>query len=98
MSDFNGYYVRWCAGEDHLWTVGFDRPDTGEWEPASDHDSEREAKQRAWELNGVEHRFAYLRSEPGLWTVGDCSRGYWDPVSDHDSEREAAAVVRELNG
>jgi hypothetical protein len=97
MSEFQGFYVRRCAGEDWLWTVGFDYPGTGEWEPESDHGSEREAKVRAWGLNGVECRYAYRRSEPGLWTVGDCGGGYWDPVSDHDSGHEASETVKRLN-
>ena len=90
------FYVRRCTGEDYLWTVGFDHPRSG-WEPASDHDSEREAKRRAWELNGIEGRYVYMRSEPGLWTVGTCANGFWDPVSDHDSEAEAAETVMEMN-
>ncbi len=90
------FYVRRCADEDYLWTVGFDHPRSG-WEPESDHDSEREAKQRAWELNGVAGRYVYMRSEPGLWTVGECDSGYWDPDSDWDSPHEAADRVKELN-
>jgi hypothetical protein len=95
-NEFNGYYVRRCTGEDNLWTVGFDHPLAG-WEPESDHNTERAAKRRAWELNGIESRYAYMRSEPELWTVGDCSRGFWDPVSDHGSAAEAADEVIELN-
>lgn len=97
MSDFEGYYVRGPGGGDSLWTVGFDLPGSGAWEPDSDHDSERDAKRRAWELNGVERRYAYQRSEPGLWTVGCCRDGFWDPISDHDSAAEAAEEVMGLN-
>lgn len=95
MSDQGGFYVRPSTSE-VLWTVGFDHPKTG-WEPESDHNTERDAKRRAWELNGIEHRYVYMRTEPGLWTVGDISGGFWDPVSDHGSETEAADEVITLN-
>jgi len=97
MPEFHGFYVRRCAGEDRLWTVGFDHPGDGRWVPESDHDIERDAKRRAWELNGIEFRYTYLQSEPGLWTVGDCRLGFWDPVSDHGCKAEAAAAVTALN-
>lgn len=43
--------------------------------------------------------YTYLRSEPGLWTVGDYSpAGKWQPESDHDSREDAAARVAWLNG
>lgn len=79
-----------------LWTVGFDKPD-GSWEPESDHGSEREAKQRAHLLNGVEARFVYWRSEPRLWTVGEIGGSILYPHSDHGSEAEAASAVIDLN-
>ncbi len=43
--------------------------------------------------------YAYLQSEPTLWTVGyyDPS-GKWQPQSDHGTEREARAKVAYLNG
>lgn len=83
--------------EPSLWTVGFRKPD-GEWEPESDHGSERDAKVRAHHLNGVEAEYVYIRSEPGLWTVGSYYGGTdWTPDSDHGSETEAAARVMELN-
>lgn len=43
--------------------------------------------------------WVYIKSEPGLWTVGfyDPS-GQWQPESDHTSTREAAARVHYLNG
>jgi hypothetical protein len=43
--------------------------------------------------------WVYLRSEPGLWTVGyyDPS-GRWQPDSDHGSADEAAQRVHWLNG
>lgn len=41
----------------------------------------------------------YLRSEPGLWTVGFYRPDdRWEPESDHGSKDEAAARVRWLNG
>lgn len=42
-------YVR---SEPQLWTVGYHRPDTGKWEPESDHGSAREAAARVHWLNG----------------------------------------------
>ena len=43
--------------------------------------------------------YTYLRSEPGLWTVGDYAPdGRWQPESDHDSREDAAARVAWLNG
>lgn len=80
----------------HLWTVGFTKPD-GKWEPESDHDSEREAKQRATLLNGTEERYVYHRSEPRLWTVGEIGGSVFFPHSDHGSESDAADTVIELN-
>jgi hypothetical protein len=43
--------------------------------------------------------WVYIRSEPGLWTVGFYSPdGAWHPDSDHDSTEKAAARVHFLNG
>jgi hypothetical protein len=43
--------------------------------------------------------FVYLKSEPGLWTVGHYGgNSKWVAESDHDSEKEAAARVHYLNG
>ena len=43
--------------------------------------------------------WTYIRSEPGLWTVGQYGpAGKWEPESDHGSTDEAAARVRYLNG
>jgi hypothetical protein len=96
QSSFAGYYVVPSTGEDRLWTVGVELPWNGAWEPESDHGSEREAKQRAWLLNGIEARYAYWRSEPGLWTVFDGANG-GEPESDHGSEADAANEVIRLN-
>jgi hypothetical protein len=93
MTDFTGYYVRYIQSA-RLWTVGVDLPWDGSWEPESDHRSEYAAELRVHELNGVDHQWAYWRSEPGVWTVFDASG--W-PISDYDSEADAAAVVIRLN-
>jgi hypothetical protein len=43
--------------------------------------------------------YTYLRSEPGLWTVGHYdSAGAWQPESDHGDPAEAAERVHWLNG
>lgn len=43
--------------------------------------------------------YCYIKSEPGLWTVGFYSPdGEWHPESDHNSKDEAAARVSWLNG
>lgn len=43
--------------------------------------------------------YVYIRSEPGLWTVGYHEPGgKFIPESDHDSPGEAAAAVSVLNG
>lgn len=43
--------------------------------------------------------FVYLRTEPGLWTVGHYDpSGKWQPESDHDSTASAADRVAYLNG
>lgn len=43
--------------------------------------------------------YVYIRSEPGLWTVGfyDPS-GKWHAESDHATREEAAARIHWLNG
>lgn len=43
--------------------------------------------------------YVYVKSEPGLWTVGfykPC--GEWEPESDHSSTEDAAQRVAYLNG
>jgi hypothetical protein len=43
--------------------------------------------------------YVYIRSEPGLWTVGFYSPdGKWHPESDHNDRDEAAERVAWLNG
>ena len=43
--------------------------------------------------------YVYIRSEPGLWTVGFYRPdGQWEPESDHASSEEAAERVVRLNG
>jgi hypothetical protein len=43
--------------------------------------------------------YVYIRSEPGLWTVGHYSpQGKFIPESDHNVREEAAARVHYLNG
>lgn len=43
--------------------------------------------------------YVYIRSEPGLWTVGFYSpNGEWHPESDHSDREEAAKRVAWLNG
>ena len=43
--------------------------------------------------------YIYIRSEPGLWTVGFYRPdGGWEPESDHDSANKAAKRVAYLNG
>lgn len=43
--------------------------------------------------------FVYLRSEPGLYTVGHYSPGgAWHPESDHSSRDDAAKRCAWLNG
>ena len=43
--------------------------------------------------------YVYIRSEPGLWTVGFYDpEGRWQPESDHTAQREAAERVAWLNG
>lgn len=95
VGEFAGYYVK--NTEVRLWTVGFDHPRTGRWYPDSDHDNRRDAKHRAWLLNGIEQQYAYLQWEPGVWTVGDCTGGEWCSASDHASAAEAAHEVIRLN-
>lgn len=41
----------------------------------------------------------YIKSEPGLWTVGfEDASGKWHTDSDHDSKEEAADRCHYLNG
>lgn len=43
--------------------------------------------------------YVYIRSEPGLWTVGHYApEGKFEPESDHASTEAAAERVRYLNG
>lgn len=43
--------------------------------------------------------WVYVRSEPGLWTVGFYRPdGRWEPDTDHGNADEAAARVHYLNG
>ena len=43
--------------------------------------------------------YVYVKSEPGLWTVGHYTPdGKWVAESDHDSEQDAADRVNTLNG
>jgi hypothetical protein len=43
--------------------------------------------------------WVYIRSEPGLWTVGFYKPdGTWESESDHTSRESAARRVRYLNG
>jgi len=43
--------------------------------------------------------YVYIRSEPGLYTVGFYDpKGNWYPESDHESEEAAAKRVHYLNG
>lgn len=43
--------------------------------------------------------WVYIKSEPGLWTVGFYRPdGTWNADSDHDDKAEAAARVHYLNG
>lgn len=43
--------------------------------------------------------YVYIRSEPGLYTVGFYDpAGKWHAESDHDSESAAASRVAWLNG
>lgn len=43
--------------------------------------------------------WVYIRSEPGLWTVGFYApNGEWHPDSDHNDREGAAERVHYLNG
>ena len=43
--------------------------------------------------------YVYIKSEPGLWTVGFYDPdGKWIPESDHDSTDSASKRVAWLNG
>ncbi|GAI69606.1 unnamed protein product [marine sediment metagenome] len=43
--------------------------------------------------------YVYIRTEPGVWTVGFYEpHGEWVAESDHSSKEDAAARVHYLNG
>jgi hypothetical protein len=43
--------------------------------------------------------WVYIRSEPGLWTVGFYNpNGKWQPESDWSTQKDAAERVHYLNG
>lgn len=42
--------------------------------------------------------YTYIKSEPGLWTVGFYEAGKWHSESDHNSTHDAAKRVAYLNG
>jgi len=43
--------------------------------------------------------YVYIKSEPGLFTVGFYSpEGKWNPESDHEKEEAAVERVHYLNG
>jgi len=43
--------------------------------------------------------YVYIRSEPGLYTVGFYDpQGAWHSDSDHDNEKDAGERVHYLNG
>lgn len=48
----------------------------------------------------MDQKYVYIRSEPGLWTVGfyHPDGAWWEAESDHGSPEEAAARVAYLNG
>jgi hypothetical protein len=47
----------------------------------------------------MSQEYVYIRSEPGLYTVGFYDpQGKWHPESDHESKKEAAKRVNYLNG
>jgi hypothetical protein len=51
------------------------------------------------EKEKVSSTYVYIRSEPGLWTVGFYDpAGKWHSDSDHDSREAAADRVHWLNG
>jgi hypothetical protein len=57
-----------------------------------------QAKLRDWDRVPAV-AYAYLQSEPGLWTVGFYTpQGKWEPESDLDSRETAAERVAWLNG
>lgn len=46
-----------------------------------------------------DYQYVYIRSEPGLYTVGFFEpSGKWNPESDHDERELAAQRVHYLNG
>ena len=43
--------------------------------------------------------YVYIKSEPGLWTVGFYKpNGEWEPESDHSTKEDAVERVHYLNG
>ena len=47
----------------------------------------------------MEQTYVYLKSEPGLYTVGFYDpKGKWIPESDHSKQEDAAKRVHYLNG
>ena len=47
----------------------------------------------------MEGQYVYIKTEPGLWTVGFYDpRGKFVSESDHESSEDAAARVHYLNG
>lgn len=63
-------------------------------------DENLERKYKRWsEQTKSKNMYIYIRSEPGLYTVGfyDPS-GKWQPESDHANKEEAAKRVHYLNG
>lgn len=50
-------------------------------------------------INQRPNMYVYIRSEPGLWTVGFYDpEGMWHPDSDYNTPEEAAKRVHFLNG
>lgn len=89
----------YVKSEPYLWTVGYTRPDTGEWEPDSDHKYTSDAAGQVQYLNGDNgNDFVYLCSEPGLFTVGSfCTNGIFHPYADTPDRDEATRIVHGLN-
>ena len=47
----------------------------------------------------MNQQYVYIKSEPGLFTVGFYDpRGEWQPESDHTDSADAAQRVHYLNG
>jgi hypothetical protein len=89
--------------EAELWTVGFNKPEQGEWYAVSDHSNESEAIEQQKALNGDGYGWVYITSEKptansnGLWTVGCYSNGEWRALSDHETENSAINCVIYMN-